>query len=45
MLAWAGTGVAMGSAPRSVTNAADATTDETPGDGVAEVIDAILASR
>jgi Cof subfamily protein (haloacid dehalogenase superfamily) len=45
MLTWAGTGVAMGSAPRSVTNAADATTDATPGDGVAEVIDALLASR
>jgi Cof subfamily protein (haloacid dehalogenase superfamily) len=45
MLTWAGTGVAMGSAPRSVTSAADATTDATPGDGVAEVIDALLASR
>ena len=45
MLAWAGTGVAMGSAPRAVTNVADAMTDATPGDGVAEVIDAVLASR
>ncbi len=45
MLSWAGTGVAMGSAPRSVTSAADATTDATPGDGVAEVIDALLDSR
>ena len=45
MLAWAGTGVAMGSAPRAVTNVADAMTDATPGDGVAEVIDALLASR
>jgi Cof subfamily protein (haloacid dehalogenase superfamily) len=45
MLAWAGTGVAMGSAPRAVMNVADATTDATPGDGVAEVIDALLASR
>ena len=45
MLAWAGTGVAMGAAPRAVTNVADAMTDATPGDGVAEVIDALLASR
>ena len=45
MLAWAGTGVAMGSAPRAVTSVADAMTDATPGDGVAEVIDALLASR
>lgn len=45
MLAWAGTGVAMGSAPRALTNVADAMTDATPGDGVAEVIDALLASR
>ena len=45
MLAWAGTGVAMGSAPQAVTNVADAMTDATPGDGVAEVIDALLASR
>ena len=44
-LAWAGTGVAMGAAPRAVTNVADAMTDATPGDGVAEVIDALLASR
>jgi hydroxymethylpyrimidine pyrophosphatase-like HAD family hydrolase len=35
----------MGSAPRAVMNVADATTDATPGDGVAEVIDALLASR
>ena len=45
MLAWAGTGVAMGAAPRAVTNVADAMTDATPGDGVSEVIDALLASR
>ena len=45
MLQWAGTGVAMGGAPRSVANAADATTDAEPGDGVAEVIEALLASR
>ena len=45
MLAWAGTGVAMGSAPRALTNVADAMTDATPGDGVAEVIDALLASH
>lgn len=42
MLRWAGTGVAMGSAPDSVRAAADAITSATPGDGVAEVIDALL---
>jgi len=45
MLAWAGTGVAMGSAPPRVLRAADAITSATPGDGVAEVIDALLAAR
>jgi Cof subfamily protein (haloacid dehalogenase superfamily) len=43
MLKWAGTGVVMGDAPRSVTSAADAVTGEIPGDGVAEVIEALLA--
>lgn len=42
MLRWAGTGIAMGSAPDAVLAAADAVTSATPGDGVAEVIDALL---
>jgi len=42
MLRWAGTGVAMGSAPEQILEAADAVTSATPGDGVAEVIDALL---
>jgi Cof subfamily protein (haloacid dehalogenase superfamily) len=42
MLRWAGTGVAMGSAPESVMAAADARTSDVPGDGVAEIIDALL---
>jgi hydroxymethylpyrimidine pyrophosphatase-like HAD family hydrolase len=41
MLKWAGVGVAMGSAPRSVREVADAMTSEHPGDGVADVLDAI----
>lgn len=44
MLQWAGTGVAMGSAPESVMRAADAVTSAEPGEGVADVIDALLAS-
>ena len=43
MLQWAGTGVAMGSAPESVMCAADAVTSAEPGEGVADVIDALLA--
>lgn len=43
MLRWAGTGVAMGSAPDSVLKSADAFTVPTPGDGVAEVIEALLS--
>lgn len=43
MLRWAGTGIAMGSAPERVLAAADAVTSAVPGDGVAEVIDALLA--
>jgi len=42
MLRWAGTGVAMGSAPEQVLAAADAVTSAVPGDGVAEIIDALL---
>jgi Cof subfamily protein (haloacid dehalogenase superfamily) len=41
MLKWAGVGVAMGSAPRTVREVADAMTSEHPGDGVADVLDAI----
>jgi Cof subfamily protein (haloacid dehalogenase superfamily) len=43
MLQWASTGVAMGSAPSTVKRAADAITDATPGVGVVQVIDALLA--
>ena len=45
MLKWAGTGVAMGSAPPQVMAVADAVTSHVPGEGVADVIDALLASR
>ena len=45
MLQWTGTGVAMGTAPDGVRRAADATTSPEPGEGVAEAIDALLASR
>ena len=44
MLQWAGTGVAMGSAPESVMRAADAVTSAEPGEGVADVIDALLSA-
>ena len=44
MLRWAGTGIAMGSAPDRVMAAADAVTSAVPGDGVTEVIDALLAN-
>ncbi|GDX32732.1 haloacid dehalogenase [Actinomycetes bacterium] len=43
MLRWAGVGVAMGSASGAVLAAADTVTSPTPGIGVAEVIDALLA--
>jgi Cof subfamily protein (haloacid dehalogenase superfamily) len=41
MLKWAGVGVAMGSAPRTVKEVADTETSGVPGDGVADVLDAI----
>ena len=44
MLEWAGTGVAMGTAPDGVRRMADAITSPEPGTGVADVIDALLAS-
>ena len=43
MLWWAGVGVAMGSASAAVMAAADTVTSSTPGIGVAEVLDALLA--
>ena len=43
MLRWAGVGVAMGSASPAVMAAADTITSATPGIGVAEVLDALLA--
>ena len=43
MLRWAGIGVAMGSASAAVMAAADTVTSSTPGLGVAEVLDALLA--
>ena len=43
MLRWAGVGVAMGSASAAVMAAADTVTSSTPGIGVAEVLDALLA--
>lgn len=43
MLRWAGVGVAMGSASAAVMAAADTVTNSTPGIGVAEVLDALLA--
>ena len=45
MLQWAGTGVAMGTAPDGVRRVADAITSPEPGQGVVEVIDALLSSR
>lgn len=41
MLAWAGWGVAMGSAPDSVKAVANAVTSAVPGEGVADVLDSI----
>ena len=41
MLEWAGWGVAMGSAPDSVRAYANAVVDNVPGEGVADVLDAI----
>jgi HAD superfamily hydrolase (TIGR01484 family) len=43
MLRWATVGVAMGSADETVKAAADAVTSAEPGEGVAQVIDALLA--
>lgn len=43
MLRWAGLGVAMGSAPASVKAVADAVTSPEPGQGVIDVIDALLS--
>ena len=45
MLQWAGTGVAMGTAPAGVRRVADAITSPEPGDGVADVIDAVLSAH
>ena len=45
MLQWAGTGVAMGTAPDGVRRVADAITSPEPGEGVVEVIDALLSLR
>lgn len=42
MLRWAGLGVAMDTAPPSVKAAADTVTSGTPGDGVADVLDALV---
>ncbi len=42
MLAWAGLGVAMGSAPAAVKEYADTVTSGVPGDGVADVLDALV---
>ena len=42
MLRWAGLGVAMESAPDSVKAAADTVTSGVPGDGVADVLDALV---
>ena len=41
MLRWAGLGVAMGGSPQPVIDAADLVTSSIPGDGVADVLDAI----
>lgn len=43
MLAWAGLGVAMDSAPEPVREVADTFTSGVPGDGVADVLEALLA--
>ena len=45
MLEWAGTGIAMGHAPRGILERADAIADPEPGVGVIEVIDALLSLR
>lgn len=42
MLAWAGLGVAMDTAPDSVKSAADTVTSGVPGDGVAAVLEALV---
>lgn len=42
MLKWAGVGVAMGSAPDSIKAIADAVTSPEPGEGVADVLDALV---
>jgi len=42
MLEWAGLGVAMGSASDEVKGYADAITHEEAGDGVAEVLEAVV---
>lgn len=42
MLTWAGLGVAMDTAPPSVKAAADTVTSGVPGDGVADVLDALV---
>ncbi len=45
MLEWAGLGVAMGSATDEVKSYANAVTSEEAGDGVAEVLEAVVATR
>jgi hydroxymethylpyrimidine pyrophosphatase-like HAD family hydrolase len=42
MLTWAGLGVAMDTAPPQVKAAADTVTNGTPGEGVADVLDALI---
>jgi hydroxymethylpyrimidine pyrophosphatase-like HAD family hydrolase len=42
MLTWAGLGVAMDTAPPAVKEAADTITNGTPGEGVADVLDALV---
>ena len=42
MLRWAGLGVAMDTAPDLVKEAADTITNGTPGEGVADVLDALV---
>ena len=44
MLQWAGLGVAMGHAPDEIKRHADAVTNGEPGDGVAEVLEAVAAA-
>ena len=45
MLNWAGVGVAMGGAPAAVAAAADTQTSSIPGEGVADVLEALLLNN